>query len=214
MAAAGLGALALLPGRFDAGWLPSPAACQLLVAVAVIAALASLAAAMRPSPRRLFVTLATSSAAMGLILATFFLPAFRAGQPNTALAEDIRRESQFRPEVRVVACDDPARVERDVLFEARVTVERRCDLWNVSPSFQPFLFVLRPEEQASLEAIPGFHEVARYRYLPAATLTLSGLLEPKPAGVMVLGANFATGDPVAEARRKKQRKQELREEDE
>ena len=214
VAAAGLGALALLPGRFDAGWLPSPAACQLLVAMAVIAALASLAAAMRPSPRRLFVTLATSSAAMGLILATFFLPAFRAGQPNTALAEDIRRESQFRPEVRVVACDDPARVERDVLFEARVTVERRCDLWNVAPSFQPFLFVLRPEEQASLEAIPGFHEVARYRYLPAATLTLSGLLEPKAAGVMVLGANFATGDPVAEARRKKQRKQELREEDE
>ena len=74
--------------------------------------------------------------------------------------------------------------------------------------------MLRREEQASLEAIPGFREVARYRYLPAATLTLSGILEPKAAGVIVLGANFATGDPLAEARRKKQRKQELRKEDE
>ena len=214
VAAAGLAALALLPGRFDPGWLPGPAARHLLAAVTVSAALASLAAALWPSPRRLFLTLAASSTAVGLVLATFFLPAFRAGQPNTALAEDVRRERQFRPEARVVACGDPARVERDVLFEARVAVERRCDLWNVAPSFQPYLFVLRPEEEASLEAIPGFHEVARYRYLPAATLTLAGFLDPQAAGVIVLGANFATGDPVAEARRKKQRKQELREEDE
>jgi hypothetical protein len=109
-----------------------------------------------------------------------------------------------------VACTDPARVERDVLFLARVTVERRCDLWSVAPSRVPFLFLLRPEEEGSLQAIPGFREVARYRYLPAATLTLSGFLDPRPVGLVVLGANFATDDPVAETRRKKQRKQELR----
>ena len=211
VAAVGLAALALLPGRFDTGWLPSPAACHLLVAVAGTAALASLAAAVWPSPRSLFVSLAAGSAAMGLVLATFFLPAFRAGQPNAALVEDVRRERRIWPAARIVACADPARVERDVLFEARITVERRCDLWSVAPSFQPFLFVLRPEEQASLEAIPGFREVARYRYLPAATLTLSGFLEPQAPGVIVLGANFVSADPVAEARRKKQRKQELHE---
>ena len=146
------------------------------------------------------------------MLVTAFLPAFRAAQPNRALAEDVRRERSYRPDARVVACVDPARVERDVLFEARVTVERRCDLWNVAPSNEPFLFLLRPEERESLERIPGFREVTHYRYLPAATLTLSGFLEPREPRLVVLGANFATGDPVAEARRKKLRKQEFRQE--
>lgn len=214
VAAAGFGALGLLPGRFDTGWLPSPAACFLLAAVTLVAALASVGAAVRPSPRRLLFTFATASAAVGIVLATFFLPAFRAAQPNAALARDVRRERQFRPEARVVACADPARVERDVLFLARVTVERRCDLWSVAPSRVPFLFLLRPEEYRSLQAIPGFREVARYRYLPAATLTLSGFLEPKGAGLVVLGANFDTSDPVAEERRKKTRKRSLREQNE
>ncbi len=212
VAAAGFAAFAMLPGRFDTAWLPSPAACHLLVAVSVSAALGSLATAFRPSARLLLRALAGGSAALVLVLAAFFLPAFRAAQPNRTLAEEIRRERQFRPQARVVACVDPARVERDVLFEARVTVERRCDLWNVAPSREPFLFLLRLEEQRSLEAIPGFREVARYRYLPAATLTLSGFLEPNEPALVVLGANFATSDPVAEARRKKERKRDLREE--
>jgi 4-amino-4-deoxy-L-arabinose transferase-like glycosyltransferase len=214
VAAAGFAALALLPGRFDTGWLPGPGACRLFVAMAVVAALGSLRVALWPSPRGLCLAFAAGSAAMGLVLAGLFLPAFRAGQPNAALAEDVRRERQFRPTARVVACADPARVERDVLFAARVTVERRCDLWNVAPSREPFLFLLRPEEHRSLEAIPGFREVARYRYLPAATLTLAGFLEPKGAGLVVLGANFDTSDPVAEARRRKTRKRTLREQEE
>jgi hypothetical protein len=212
VAAGGFAAVALLPGRFDTGWLPSPAACSLLVAVASASAFAALVTAFRPAPRLLLGVLASGSAVLGVVLAGFFLPAFRAAQPNRALSDEVRRELQFRPEARVVACEDSARVERDLLFDARVAVERRCDLWNVAPSREPFLFLLRLEERRSLMAIPGFREVARYRYLPAATLTLAGLLEPKKPALVVLGANFATSDPVAEARRKKSRKRGLREE--
>ena len=212
ISAVGLGAVAALPERFDSAWLPVPVACFVLVAVALAGAFACLAAAFRPTPGRVMGTLAVAAGGIGVVLVTAFLPAFRAGQPNRALAEDVRRERSYRPDARVVACVDPARVERDVLFEARVTVERRCDLWNVAPSREPFLFLLRPEERESLARIPGFREVAHYRYLPAATLTLSGFLEPGEPRLVVLGANFATHDPVADMRRKKLRKQEFREE--
>ena len=211
LSALGLGAVVTLPQRFDSAWLPSPVACAVLVAVALGGALACLWAALRCTPGRVLGTLAAAAGSIGIVLVTAFLPAFRGAQPNRALAEDVRRERGYRPEARVVACDDPARVERDVLFEARVAVERRCDLWNVAPTKEPFLFLLRPEERSSLERIPGFREVAHYRYLPAATLTLSGFLEPREPRLVVLGANFATGDPVAETRRKKLRKQEFRE---
>jgi hypothetical protein len=212
LSALGLGAIAMLPERFDTAWLPSPALCSLFVGVALAAALACLAVALRPRPFRVLVTLAGGTGALGILLVSAFLPAFRAAQPNLVLAEDVRRERSYVPEARVVACTDPARVERDVLFEARVRVERRCDLWNVAPSREPFLFLLRPEERASLERIPGFREVAHYRYLPAATLTLSGFLEPREPRLVVLAANFATTDPLAELRRKKLRKQEFRDE--
>ena len=147
LSAAGLGAVAALPQRFDSAWLPSPFACAVLVAVALGGALACLRAAFRCTPGRVLGTLAAAAGGIGVVLVTAFLPAFRAAQPNRALAEDVRRERSYRPDARVVACDDPARVERDVLFEARVTVERRCDLWNVAPSKEPFLFLLRPEER-------------------------------------------------------------------
>jgi hypothetical protein len=204
--------LAFLPQRLDAGFLPGPAVCLLFALVAAGSALACLVAAWRPSPTRVLVILAGTTWSVGLLLVAFFLPAFREAQPNRRLAEDVRRERSHRGELRVVACTDPARVERDVLFEARVSVERRCDLWDVAPASAPYLFLLQPDEFASLSAIPGFREVARYRYLEAATLTLPGFLAPRPPALVVLAANFATGDPVAEARRKKLRKQELREE--
>jgi 4-amino-4-deoxy-L-arabinose transferase-like glycosyltransferase len=212
LSAVGLGAVGALPERFDSAWLPSPLVCAVLVAVALGGALACLWAALRCTPGRVLGTLAAAAASIGVVLVTTFLPAFRGAQPNRALAEDVRRERSYRPDARVVACDDPARVERDVLFEARVAVERRCDLWNVAPAKEPFLFLLRPEERSSLERIPGFREVVHYRYLPAATLTLSGFLEPREPRLVVLAANFATADPAAELRRKKLRKQEFREE--
>jgi 4-amino-4-deoxy-L-arabinose transferase-like glycosyltransferase len=213
LSAVGFSAVAGLPERLDSWWLPSPAACFLLVSLSLGAAFACLVAAWRPTPIRMLAALGGGAWAVGLVLTAFFLPAFRAAQPNHALAEDVRRERTHRPDARVAACSDPARVERDVLFEARVAVEHRCDLWNVAPSSEPYLFLLRPQEHRSLERIPGFREVARYRYLPAATLTLSGFLVPSEPEPVVLGANFSTADPVAELRRKRLRKQELREED-
>jgi hypothetical protein len=214
LGAAGLAGLAVLPWRFDSAWLPGPIACGALVAVALAGGLACLWASFRTTPDRVFGVLAASAGAIGILLVAAFLPAFRKAQPNRTLASDVRRERSYRPDVRVVACEDPARVERDVLFEARLTVERRCDLWNVAPASEPFLFLLRPEEHESLAAIPGFREVARYRYLPATTLTLAGVLRPQAPRLVVLGANFATGDPAAELRRKKVRKQEFRREGE
>jgi 4-amino-4-deoxy-L-arabinose transferase-like glycosyltransferase len=214
LAAAGLGfaAAAFLPARFDTAWLPSPSVCVLFQVVAVLGALLAFAAAVRPSGRLTSVALAAPPLALGWLLGAAFLPAFRVGQPNQQIAEDVARERAFRREAQVVACADPARVERDILFEARVAVERRCDLWDVAPSREPYLFLLRPEEHLSLSRLPGFREVARYRYLPAATLTLSGLLAPREPQLVILAANFATDDPVAERRRRKLRKQELREE--
>jgi 4-amino-4-deoxy-L-arabinose transferase-like glycosyltransferase len=211
---AAAGALVFVPDRLDPSFLPSPAACQALATIGAAAALVCFSLAVRPSPGRVLWALAGTAGALGLLLASAFLPAFRDAQPNQALAEDVRRERAHEPRARVVACSDPARVERDVLFEARVTVERRCDLWDVAPSDTPFLLLLRPEEHASLSAIPGFREVARYRYLEAATLTLSGFLSPRPPALVILAANFGTRDPVAESRRKKKRKQELRAESE
>jgi 4-amino-4-deoxy-L-arabinose transferase-like glycosyltransferase len=203
--------LATLPSRFDSAWLPSPAACSLLVAVSAAAAAASLVVAWNPGPWRVVAGLGGATAAVGLVLAGFFLPAFRASQPNRALAADVARELRYRPEARIVACADPSRVERDLLFETRAVVERRCDLWNVAPARAPFLFLLSPEERASLGALPTLREVSRYRYLSAATLTVSGFLSPPEAGLVVLAANYPTDDPVAEEKRKKDRKRELRE---
>jgi 4-amino-4-deoxy-L-arabinose transferase-like glycosyltransferase len=211
LSAAGLWAVARLPERVDPGWLPTPGACVLLVILSLGAAFACLAAVWRPTPARVLGALAGGAWAVGLVLIAAFLPAFRAAQPNRVLAEDVRRERSHRPDARVVACADPARVERDVLFEARLAVVRRCDLWSLAPSREAFLFLLRPEEYRSLSVIPGFREVARYRYLPASTLTLSGFLAPPPAQRVVLAANFPTSDPVAEQRRKKLRKRDLRE---
>jgi len=212
VAALGFVTVGFLPGRFDTAWLPAPWVCALLQGVALASAPAALPAAVHPTGKRTLAALAAGSAAIGVLLGGAFLPAFRAGQPNQEIAQDLARERAFKGSARVVACADPARVERDILFEARVAVERRCDLWDVAPSRAPYLFLLRPEEHRSLAVIPGFREVARYRYLPAATLTLGGLLEPREPQLVVLGANFATEDPVAELRRRKQRKQELREE--
>ena len=67
--------------------------------------------------------LAATTAAVFLGLVTLFLPAFWSAQPNSAIVADVVRERQFRPEAQVVACTDPSRAERDLLFSARVVVD-------------------------------------------------------------------------------------------
>jgi hypothetical protein len=109
-----------------------------------------------------------------------------------------------------VACADPSRAERDLLFHARVVVIQRCDLWGLAPSRTPFLFLLSAAERASLASLPAFREISVHRYLPATVLTLDGLREKREPGVITLAANYRTDDPVAETKRKQDRKREMR----
>jgi 4-amino-4-deoxy-L-arabinose transferase-like glycosyltransferase len=193
-------------------WRPAPWAMVLLVAITLAAASAILLAGLRARPQRMLAALAGSAAALFLGVFTLFLPAFWAAQPNRAIARDVARELAFRPDAEIAACADPTRVERDLLFHVRVVVAIRCDLWGLASSRTPYLFLLRPEERASFTAVPGFREIARYRHLPSTVFTMGGLLSRPEPGEMTLAANFMTDDPVADTKRKKDRKRGLREE--
>jgi len=192
-------------------WLPAEWALFLVSGLVLAAALATLAAAANPVPGRVLAVLGGGIALVFVGLVTLLLPAFWSAQPNQAIVQDVLRERRFRPDAGVVACTDPPRVERDILFHARLAVERRCDLWSLAPTGEPYLFLLRPEERASLAAVPGFREISVHRYLPATVLTLGGLLAQPEPGVMTLAANFETDDPTAETKRKQDRKRALRE---
>jgi len=202
-AAVVLALVARIPARVPADWLPSAGAQRLLVVGALAAALACALAALRPTPARVVGALAGGGAAVAFVLVAFFLPPFWAGQPNRKVAAVVRREQLWRPDATVALCADPSRAERDVLYHARLAVEERCDLWALAASKSPFLLLIRPEERESFRVIPGFREVARYRFLPASTLTLDGLRNPPPPGELVLAANHGTADPEAERRRRR-----------
>ena len=196
--------------RIPTEWLPGAGAQVLLLGAGAVAAFHAFGAAWRPSPRRIGVAFGGGTAAMFLVLVAWFLPAFRDAQPNAPLTADIVRERAYRPDAAVVACSDPVRVQRDLLFDARVVVQERCDLWALAASSHPFLLVLGPEEARSLARLPQVREIATYRGLPATALTFGGLVagvEPQP---LALVANFDTDDPVAEVKRKKDRKRALR----
>jgi 4-amino-4-deoxy-L-arabinose transferase-like glycosyltransferase len=204
-----LAALPLLLGGFPGEWLPRRG---LAVAVTLVAAgaLACAVAAVRPRPALVTATLTSVSAAVFLTAAGLLLPSFAAAQPNGLVVADVRRERHYRPDAAVVLCADEARVQRDVLFHARVPVKEQCDLWAAASSRLPYLLLLRPSERASLGAIEGLREVATYRYVPATALTLRGLRAGAGPQELTLVANFATSDPVAETKRKRDRKRALR----
>ena len=207
-------ALALIP-PFLAGhpepWVPSRAVLGIVSAAFGCAVLGCTWAALRPTPGRILPTLALAAALVIGCLGGLILPAFHAAQPFEALVEDVRREQRYRPDATVVACSDPARAQRDLLFHARTVVEERCDLWALLSSSRPFLLILYPEEGRSLLAAEGVREIGRYRYMPAAALTLAGVLDRPAPAEMALCANFATDDPVAETKAKRDRKRALRE---
>ena len=208
--AAGILVVPWATARVPLEWLAPAPAQVVLVLVSAVAAVLALTASRRPSPGRLAAALGGGTAAVFLVLVAWFLPAFRDAQPSAPLTADVVRERRFRPEAAVVLCSDPARVQRDLLFEARIVVEERCDLWALAASSHPFLLVLGPEEALSLARVPQVREVATYRALPATALTFGGLVagvEPQP---LALAANFDTDDPVAEVKRKKDRKRALR----
>ena len=208
--ALGLGLLPLAQRAVAPEWLPGPAAIGFVGAIAVAGALACGASARTPRPLRTLAVLSASAAAVFLGLVTLFLPAFWSAQPNAEIVADVARERRFQPDAQVVACSDPSRAERDLLFHARVVVATRCDLWSLAPSRTPFLFLLSPAERASLASVPGFREISTHRFLPATVLTLDGLLDPREPGVITLAANYRTDDPLAETKRKQDRKREMR----
>jgi 4-amino-4-deoxy-L-arabinose transferase-like glycosyltransferase len=208
--AAGLGLLPLALRSVDRAWLPGPLAIAFGASAALAGALACAWSAWRPRPGRVTAVLAGTAAAVFLGLVTLFLPAFWAAQPNAEIVADVARERLFRSDAQVVACVDPSRAERDLLFHARTAMATRCDLWGLASSKTPFLFLLAPAERASLASVPGFREVAAYRYLPATVLTLDGLLDAREPGTVTLAANYRTDDPVAETKRKQDRKREMR----
>jgi 4-amino-4-deoxy-L-arabinose transferase-like glycosyltransferase len=206
-------ALPWLDTRVPAEWRPGLAAQALLVLVAAGVVLAAFRAVRRPSPRGILAALGGGTAAIFLVLAAFFLPAFRSAQPNAALTADVVRERQYRPDAAVAYCSDAARVQRDVLFFARAAALERCDLWSLVVSSQPLLLVLSGEEYLSLSRAPELRPIGEYRGLPATALTLGGLFGGMAPETVVLAANFETDDPVAEVKRKKDRKRLLREDD-
>jgi 4-amino-4-deoxy-L-arabinose transferase-like glycosyltransferase len=208
--AAGMILVPWTTARVPLEWLaPAPAQVALAL-VSAAAAIVAVHAALRPAPVRVAVALGGGTAAVFLVLAAWFLPAFRNAQPNLALSADVVRERQYRPEAAVVLCSDPVRVQRDLLFDARIVVEERCDLWALAASSHPFLLILGPEETQSL--LPQLRPVASYRGLPATALTFGGLVAGVEPRTMALVANFETDDPLAEVKRKKDRKRALRDE--
>jgi 4-amino-4-deoxy-L-arabinose transferase-like glycosyltransferase len=203
---------AALQPRIPTDWLPGWPSQVALIALGAVIALAAALAAARPSPPRLATVFAGGTAATLALLAGAFLPAFRAAQPNADIVTDVRRERAWRPEAELAACGDPARVSRDLLFHLRVTAQERCDVWDPASSRLPFLLLVGAEQRRSLEAVPGIREVAVYRCLPAAAMTLGQILGGLETEPIVLLANYHTDDPVAETKRVKDRKRALRRE--
>jgi hypothetical protein len=209
-----LALIALVPAavasRIPTDWLPAWPAQVALIALGAMVALGAALAALRPSPTRLAAVFALGTAATFALLAGAFLPAFRGAQPNADVVADVVREKAWRPDAVMAACGDPARAGRDLLFDARVVVQDRCDVWNPAASHLPFLLLVGPEQRRSLESVPGIREVAVYRCLPAAALSLGPLLAGLEEERFVLLANYRTDDPVAEVKRRRDRKRALR----
>ncbi len=202
--AASLALVLALPPRISDAWLPGAGPRALLVAVLAAGAAALLAVAVRPAAARATAALASLVAAAWLVLVVFFLPAFAAAQPNRAIVADVARERRHRPDLRMAFCSDPTRVRRDVLLHVRLAAFSECDLWRLAGSREPFLLLATPAQDASFRADPRYREIARYRHLPASALTLGGLFSVRGPGEIVLGANFATTDPEAERKKKRE----------
>jgi 4-amino-4-deoxy-L-arabinose transferase-like glycosyltransferase len=202
--AGALGFLALRPPQVPAEWLPAAFARGWLLAVLAVGALVLLAVAAAPLPRRVLAALAGIVAAAWFLAVAFFLPAFARSQPNRAMVEDVARERQYRPDLRLAYCSDPTRVRRDVLFEVRLAATAECELWSLAGSRAPYLLLATPAEDASFRVDPRYRHVATYHYLPADALTLGGLFSLRGPALIMLVANYPTRDPVARVKRNRE----------
>ena len=206
----GLAAVLWMEAKVPVAWLPPPGGQIALAIVVLFAALAFTVAALRPTPLRLAGVLAGTMAAVDLLATTAFLPAFRRAQPNAWVVEDVGRELSWRPDARLVVCGDAARVRRDLLFHVRVVARDECDVWGHAASRLPFLLLVGQPQRESLDRVAQVREVGQYQALPATALTLGGAAQGAPPERLVLLANYATDDPVAETKRKQDRKRALR----
>ncbi len=200
----------LAQSRVPVAWLPAGIGRFALPATALVAAAALLWAAWRSRPA---LTLGVPAAAAALVFVAFahvLIPAFRAAQPQARALADIERELRYRPDARVVYCEDPARLQRDVLFHVRATMIERCDLLVAAASKQPQLFVLDPGEREFLRNLETMRDIAEYPVVPAAIATLDGLLSGVTPSRLVLAANYDTEDPVAQRKWRKERRRAIR----
>ena len=205
LVALGAGLALRLPSAIPSAWLPPADELRWVGAGAGLLALLLAGASLRPRPAATLGLLAAGLAALFLALTTVFLPAFRAGQPNAEIVADVLREKGWEPELRLALCEDPVRVQRDLLFEARIAVDERCDLYAPIASKLPFLLLLDQDERV-LGRSTGLRHVRTYTYLPATAFGLRGLAEGLAARRAELYANFQTGDPVARLKAQKERR--------
>lgn len=182
--AAALAAAPLLLARVDAGWI-APERRRIALVAAAAGALALLVAAWRARSRPVLGTLAATSGAIAIVFATVVVPGFLDDQPNRRIVRDVVLALERRPTARVVACDDPTRVQRDILFEARRAVEERCDLWAVASGRPPVILLVRGEESKSLRRA-RLRVRGRYRYLPATALGLGAAGDVRPGRLVLL----------------------------
>ncbi len=201
----GLTTWASLPSVF----LPGPTVLPWLRFAGWTGAATLLMSAWRLGRTRLTTVLASASALACLSAATLFLPALRRAQPNAAIVADVMRELRARPEARLVHCEDPTRVARELLFQARLASIERCDLWAPAASSLPFLLLVREEQHETLRTATRF--IGEYRYVPASVTTLEGLLEGVPRARLVLLANFDPRDLEGDRRVRQERKRRVRE---
>lgn len=183
-------ALALAPlllARLHPGWIAAGRR-QLVTLVAIACAASLLAAAVRLRRRVLLGSLAGVGAAVALSWVAVVVPGFLADQPNRRIVRDVAQLLSERPGARVVLCQDPTRVQRDILFETRTAAEERCDLWAAASGREPVLLLVRADEWSGMRRSMRLRIRFKYRYLPANVLGLD-LLESAVPGRLFLVTN-------------------------
>jgi len=182
--------------RLPAPWL-TPSTRRWLPLLVGTGTLGLLWAALFLSRVRLIASLSLSAAGLFFLSVNWLIPGFFAAQPNREIVEDIARELRYRPDAGLALCEDPTRVQRDVLFHVRLAAQDRCDLWAPASSRLPFLLVLHGAESESLGSLPSVRFISKHVYLPASALSLEGLLQNQKPQDLFLVANYWTQDAVA-----------------
>jgi len=175
----------LLLRLLHTGWI-APGRRHFVTAVALACAVSMLVAALRVGSRVLMGALAATSALVALTWVAVVVPGFLADQPNRRIVRDVAHLLRQRPGARVVLCQDPTRVQRDILFETRTAVEERCDLWAAASGREPVLLLVRADEWSGMRRSRRLRVRFKYRYLPANVLSLERLEGATPGRLFLV----------------------------